>query len=352
MTMRLPSELEKLAREAIEKDASDLFLLPGEPPAMRLHHVIQRTEADPLTAEAVRAMAEEAIGSENLRQIGPRLGRFRRWCGSPGEYNLSICIARSHGDYTIALRIMPTRIFTVEEVKLPPAIVKAACSRHGLVVVSGPTGSGKTTAAYALIDHINATVDGCHICTVEEPSHILITAKKALVQQCEIGVDAPDALAGIQAAADQDLDVLYVGEVNDVEVLQACISVAETGHLVITQMHAAAPEDAISRIVDAFPDAVRETSRRALARVLRGVSGQLLLKRADGRGRVAAYGVIIPDEEMRQAIAEGRDFMARRSPWPEGCQTIEEHMQRLLAEGLVAEEAVAAARGTLAAYRP
>jgi len=352
MKTRLPSELERLVREAVDRDASDLFLIPGEPPAMRLRGVIERMDVDALTAEAVRSMAEEVIGRENLVQIGPKLARFQQWCGSPGEFNLSVCVARSHGDYTIAFRIMPTRIFTADEVSMPPAIVKAAAPLHGLIVLSGLTGSGKTTTVYALLDHINATAGGCHICTVEGPSHMLIPSKKALVQQREIGVDVPDALAGIQASADQDLDVLYIGDEADTEALLAGIGLADMGHLVITQMHATAPEDVISRIIDAFPDAARDLYRRMLARVLRAVSAQILLPRAGGKGRVPAYGILIPDEEMRQAIAEGRDFMERRTPWPEGCQTIAEHLQRLLGEGIVSEEAVGNAMDALAARMP
>ena len=352
MTTRLPSELEKLVREAVDKDASDLFLIPGEPPAMRLHGAVERTDVEPLSADTVRAMAEEVIGRENLVQIGPKLARFQQWCGSPGEFNLSICVARSHGDYTISLQILPTQILTVDEVSMPPAVVKAANSLGGLIVISGYTGSGKTTTAYSLVDHLNATVGGCHICTVEGPSHMLVPAKKALVQQREIGLDVPDAMAGIQAAADQDVDVLYIGDVSDPEALLACIGMADMGHLVITQTHAPRPEDAINGIIHALPDATREIHRRTLARVLRAVSAQILLRRADGKGRVPAYGVLIPDEEMRQAIAEGRDFMARRTPWPEGCQTISEHLQRLLAEGVVSKEAVTSALDTLAARCP
>jgi twitching motility protein PilT len=181
---------------------------------------------------------------------------------------------------------------------------------------------------------------------------MLVPAKKALVQQREIGVDVPDAMAGIQAAADQDVDVLYIGDVSDPEVLLACIGMADMGHLVITQTHAPRPEDAINGIIHALPDAAREIHRRTLARVLRAVSAQVLLRRADGKGRVPAYGVLIPDEEMRQAIAEGRDFMARRTPWPEGCQTIPEHLQRLLAEGVISKEVITGALETLAARCP
>jgi len=165
-----------------------------------------------------------------------------------------------------------------------------------------------------------------------------VAPKKALVQQREIGVDVPNALSGIEAARHQDLDVLLIGEIATVEELQACITTAETGHMVLTQLHAETPEGAIQRMIDVFPEDIRQVSRKALASVLRGVSAQRLLPKTDGKGRLAAYGVLIPDDEMRTAIAEGRDFMARKTPWPEGCQTMAEHIERLRAEGEITDE--------------
>ncbi len=337
MELKLTTRLEELIREAVARDASDLFLIPGEPPAMRLRGLIERTDADALAAEDVREMASAAVGEANLKRVGPELGTYKRWFGVAAECNVGICVARSHGDYTMTLRIMPTLIFTVEDMRFPEAMVKAALSPNGLVIVAGRVGSGKTTGLIGLVDHINATVDGCHICTVEGPSHMAIPAKKALVQQREVGVDAPSTLAGIEAAASQDLDVLMIGEIATVEELQAAITMAETGHLVLTQVHADSPEAAIQRMIDVFPEDIRAVSRKALAHVLRGVSAQRLMPTADGKTRVAAYGVLIPDDEMREAIAEGRDFMARKTPWPEGCQTMAEHIQQLLAEGTIDE---------------
>ena len=338
MAVKLPPELERLVREAVERDASDLFLIPGEPPAMRLQGCLERTEAEPLTADEIEQMATAAIGKENMARIGTEIGTFGRWCGSPGEYSASICVARTHGEYSIAFRVMLPYIPTIAEVSLPEAMIQAGQSPNGLVVFAGKVGSGKTTSLYSLVDHINGQT-ACHICTVEGHSHLYINPKKALVQQREVGVDVPNVLAGIEAAANQDLDVLLIGEITNVEELQAGITVAETGHLVITQLHPpASPEAAIQRMIDVIPEDVRAVSRAAIARVLRAVSAQILLPRADGAGRVAAYGVLIPDDEMRQAIAEGRDFMARKTPMPEGCQTIAQDVQRLQKEGVIAAE--------------
>jgi len=132
--------------------------------------------------------------------------------------------------------------------------------------------------------------------------------------------------------------VLLVSEIATVEELQACFTVADTGHLVLTQLHADSPEGAIRRMLDVFPDELRPTARKTLATTLRAVCAQRLLPRADGHGRVAAYGVLIPDAEMRTAISAGTDFMNRRLPWPEGCQTIAEHIHKLIADNVVSEE--------------
>ena len=160
----------------------------------------------------------------------------------------------------------------------------------------------------------------------------------AFVQQREIGSDVPDIVGGISAAIRQDPDVIMIGEIKCMEDLQAAVTAAEIGHLVMFQMHSKTPEDAIQKIMGVFPEDIRDVSRRAFARVLRGVSAQRLLPRADRPGRAAAYGVIIPDDEMRTAIAEGKDIMTRRKPMPEGCRTIADDVRRLLSEGVISEE--------------
>jgi len=350
MSKPLPEGLEILVREALERDASDVFLLPGEPISMRVRGIIERGSGAPLIPEEIHALAREAIGDDNLNKVGPELGQYRCWCGIPGDFNAGISVGRTHSEYSIVLRVMPARLFTVEELRVPPALIEAVLAPSGLVIVAGPAGSGKTTTAYTLVDHINAHVDGCHINTVEGPSHMCIPPKKAFVQQREIGVDVPNALEGVRVAAAQDLDVLFMGDIADGDVLLACVDLADTGNLVIAQMRAFTPTDAIQRLLDLFPNDIRLTARRDLARVLRAVSSQILVPAASNKGRLAAMGVLIPDNEMRAAIANGSDFMTRRSPWPEGCQTMTGHLDDMVASGLITSEAADQGRAIIASW--
>ena len=192
--------------------------------------------------------------------------------------------------------------------------------------------------AYSALEYINAN-SACHICTVEDPILTKLTPKKALIQQREVGADIPHTLAGIHAARKQDLDVLFVSEITCLKELQACITVAETGHLVIMVLNAVSkPEEVIQRLLDVFPEDLKDVSRQALAGVLLGVSTQRLLPRIDKQGSVAAYEVLIPDQEIRQAIAEGTDFMVRAAHLPKGCQTLEQDIWRLQKEGISSPE--------------
>jgi twitching motility protein PilT len=339
MKVNLTPRLEQLIEEAAERDASDIFLIPGEPPAMRVppSHKIERADTDPLTPEEVKEMAKAALGKKDLARIGKEVGETSRWCGRSTVVNATLTVSRSLGDYTIHVRLSPPRILTVDHIALPDSLRNILFSPSGLIIFTGLAGSGKSTTAYTAVDHINIHRP-CHICTVEDQVIVPIPAKKALVQQRCVGADVPNTLAGIQAAMRQDLDVLFINEIKTVEELEACISVAEQGHLVITVFHAAAtPEESVHRMIDVFPEDVRDVSRRAIAGCLRAVCAQRLLPKKD-KGRVAAYAVLIPDDEMRKAIAEGRDFMKRETPMPEGCQTMAEHIRRLHDEGVIGEE--------------
>lgn len=337
MIPSLSPELERLVRAALDADAGDLHLIPGEPPVLRVRGKLQRMEQEEISRETTREVAAMLIGEENMARVGSEIGEFQRSCGRPGEFNLSVAVARSRGGYTLAFRVAPCVIYAPEQLAMPKALIDAASAPCGLIVFAGLAGSGKTTLLYSLVDHINAN-EARHICTVEEPAHLCITPKKSLVQQREIGVDVPTRLAGIQAAMAQDLDVLMVGDVTNVEELQACLTVAETGHLVLTQLHADSPECAIRRILEVFPDEMRATAQKTLASVLQAVCVSRLLPRADGQGRVAAYGVLIPDQELCAAMASGTDFMSRKTPWPENCQTMKQDVERLLKQGTISEE--------------
>lgn len=337
MDTRLPKKVTELIAQALEQEATDLFLVPGEPPAMRIDGQLQRANTPALGADEVKEMAADILGEEELKRIGPELGEQHRSFPLPGDRNALFGVARSGGNYSIVVRLVAYELPTVEQIKLPEAVLEAASARSGLILFSGPVGSGKTTTMLSVLDHINATRQ-VHICTVEDPVFMRLRSKQAIIQQREVGQDVPTCLSGIHAAMQQDLDVLMVGELKTVEELTACISVAETGSLVLSQLHVGTAAAAIERVMDVFPPDLWEISRKALARSLRAVCAQRLLPRADSQGRVAAYDVLVPDQVIRDAIASGRPILSDEAPLPEGCLRMTDHIRQLEGEGVITPE--------------
>jgi|TARA_B100000315_G_C14580397_1_gene590175 Tfp pilus assembly pilus retraction ATPase PilT len=346
MTMIIPPELERLMREAVEREASDLFLIPGEPPTFRVNGQIERLERDPFTAEEITGVAVAVFGNDSLSRVGKETGVIRRSCHLDDQIYGRISLARAYGDYTISVARVGMVFMSVEELRLPAPMVDAVLAPYGLVVLCGGIGSGVYTCAYSLLDHHNAQCAD-HICTVEPIVLGRMTPKKAIVQQREIGIDVPDCLTGISAAMNQDPDVLYVSEIGSVEELQACITAAVTGHLVVTVLNLRiSPEAAVERLLDIFPEEIRDASRKDLAKVLRCVSSQRLLPKIGG-GREAAFGVLVPDDEMRGAIAEGRDVMDRKRGMPDGYRSISDDITRLRDEGVISKETATRTLGEL-----
>jgi twitching motility protein PilT len=337
MKRTLPPQLEKLVRMALRLNATDLFLLPDEPPVMRITGRIQRADADIFSAEDIEALVEAAFGKSVMEKIGTAVGEMHRSFSLPGEAHVVVCAARAGGDYTMSA-VLSRVWLSLAETGIPEAMLTAISAPYGLVIFAGSANSGKYMTAYSALEYINANT-ACHICTVEDPILAKLTPRKALIQQREVGLDIPHILAGIHAARKQDLDVLFVSEITRLEELQACITIAETGHLVILVVHAVStPEGVIQRLLDVFPEDMQDVSRRALAEVLLGVSTQQLFPRIDTQGTAIAYAVLIPDKEMRQAIADGKDFITRATPLPEGCQTKEQDIRRLQQEGLISSD--------------
>lgn len=330
--------MERSIGEALARQASDLFLIPGEPPLIRVSGAIERVEAPVVSREETAQIAEAALGPERLATLGPEVGEISTRNGLPEEANARMTVARSQGDVTLAVTFLHREIYTPEELAIPKALLQAVSMPSGLVVITGPTGSGMQTVAFSLIEYLN-TRCACHICTAEDPVQVRFTPKKAMIQQREVGVDVPDGLAGIRAALRQDVDAIFINELRTVEELQACFTAAETGHIVIAVLHiAVTPDEAIHRLIDVFPEDIRPASRRSLARVLRCVSAQRLIP-ALKKLRVAAYGILVPDGEMRNAIAEGRDWHQRVAPIPKECTVLADDIRRLEREGIIAADA-------------
>ena len=337
MTAKQETVLPLLLQEAHDRGASDLFLLPGEPPTFRVSGVLERSNSQVLTADEVEALATGLIGTERVKAIGREQSDVVTTCGVDGVVDGRACIARSLGSVTIVVRLLPRRLPTLQELDVPGVMQEMMYCPNGLIIISGPAGSGKTTTLLALLEHLNQT-RAEHIRTVENPLSYRLTPKKAIIIQQEVGSDTPSTLAGIKTAMLQDLDVLMIGELRTAEEVQACITAAETGHLVVVQVHADNPAHAITRMVDAMPEDLKAIFGRKLAAQLRVVLTQRLLPDVKG-GRVAAYALLIADNEMRQALQSGGDILTRRLPWPAGCQTMQEGVARLLAEGRIAQKA-------------
>lgn len=246
-------------------------------------------------------------------------------------------LAKSAGYYSICIRLTAERIsINLEVIAAPQVLADLLVAPNGLIVVSGPHGSGKTSTLLAMVEWINEN-RAVQICTVEDPLTCELEPKKALVQQREVGIDVPDVPAGIASALDQDVDVLMVAGRNTPESLSAALHAAEAGQLVLLQVHANTAEEALERIVEGSPETL---VRRILSQTLRGVICQRLLPRAP-RGRVASYQVLLPDDGLRAAIAKGESLARFGAP---GSFSMGEGIADLEAAGTISAETAAAAR--------
>jgi twitching motility protein PilT len=338
MVKKTKKSMSDILNLAIKSKATDLFFIPGEPPCLRIKGKIERTESDILSPEETMKMAEQILGGNRMKQIETELGEIHKSKQLyTKDYNLVFNVSRSKGNYTIAIQLIEAVLASPEDTRLPESVLKAAEKGFGIIIISGIVGSGKTTSAYSLVEYINRTLC-CHICTVEDPIYLSFTPKKAIIQQREVGTDVPDVLSGIRAAMRQDLDVLFIGDIRSIEELQACITMAETGHLVVTVMHATSPGDAIRRIVHIYPEDIRAAACKTLARTLAAVTTQRLFPRADKKGRVAAYDVLIPNDTIRRKIKKGQDIGDYSKAL--GCQTMNQAIHRLIQKGIISKDVV------------
>jgi twitching motility protein PilT len=337
MAIKQMKAFERILQEGFDRKASDVLMMPGEPVCFRVGGELIRAESEALYADHIKSIAEAAIGEERLKKDMAANGRSVTSCGIDGVGDGRMCVASSFGDYTIAVRLLPRQLPDIKATRVPAAVVEAAKSSSGLVIFAGPSGSGKTTTMLAVLEHLN-TIRAIHICTVEDPISYRMESKKAMVQQHEVGVDVPNVVAGIAAAMRQDLDVLLVSEMKRVEEVEATITAAQAGHLVMTQVHATSPEGAMARLMNVLPGESGDVLRRQLAESVRCVCLQILLPREDGKGRVAAYGVLVVDDEMRRAIAAGEDIHVKGRPLPKGYQRLASDVEKLWVEGAISKD--------------
>jgi twitching motility protein PilT len=299
----LPS-LERLLRELIERDGSDLHLKVGQPPVIRIHGVLKRLDYPPLTNENVKKFVFTVLGKERwsifLRELELDLAY-----NLPGVSRFRVNVFHQNDKIGAVFRAIPFQIKSIRELGLPPVVEKFCEFPRGLVLVTGPTGSGKSTTLAAMIDYINTT-RSCHIITIEDPIEFLHTDKKSVVNQRELGADTKSFAAALKHVFRQTPDVILVGEMRDLETIALAITAAETGHLVFATLHTTDAAQTIDRIIDVFPPEQQAQVRLQLSNTLQAVISQTLLPRADGKGRVAAFEILVCHSGVRNLIREGK----------------------------------------------
>ncbi len=297
------ASIDNLFRTVVKNDASDLHLAQGQPPKMRVHGAIQYINTEILTEENLSLLLKdicEDINWEKFTETGDL--DFAYELGEEARFRCNYY--RHVNGFGAIFRMIPQKMLTFEEMGLPEVLKTFADLNSGLVLVTGPTGSGKSTTLAAMIDHINANCFR-HIITIEEPIEFVHISKNSIIVQREVGVDVSSFGTALRDSGHGDYDVILVGEMRDLETISLAVSAAEAGNLVFGTLHTNSAAKTISRIIDVFPAEQQEQIRTMLSESLKGVVSQLLLKRKDGRGRVAACEILLHTRALAGIVREG-----------------------------------------------
>ena len=330
------AKIDALFKMMQQQGASDLHISTGAPPILRLHGEMARIKSPDLTNEQVKALLFEILDEEQVETFEATrdldfaysiegLARFR------GN------ILDTHRGIAAVFRIIPSEILTADQLKLPEGVRKMTRFNKGLVLVTGPTGSGKSTTLAAMIDLINSTRKE-HILTLEDPLEFIHQNKLSLLNQRQIGTHSLSFANALKAALREDPDIILVGEMRDLETIELAMSAAETGHLVFGTLHTNSAPKTIDRIIDVFPTDAQEQVRSMLGESLKGVVCQQLLKTADGKGRVAALEIMLGNAAVGNLIREGKTFQIPsiiQTARGEGMQLMDSHLMSMLDEGKI-----------------
>ncbi len=299
-------EISELLAATVEKGASDLHLTVGRPPTLRLYGSLQHLGEAVLTPQDTEHYAKSIMSDEHFQKL-QKTGSTDFGFAFQDKARFRVNVYKQKGCYGMALRQIPSKLLTLEEIGLPSVVKDILTRPRGLVLVTGPTGSGKTSTLSSMIDHINQSED-CHIITIEDPIEYYHTHKKSIITQRELGVDVSSFENGLRAALREDPDVILVGEMRDLETMEAAITAAETGHLVFGTLHTTGAARTMDRIIDAFPTTQQEQIRSQLSTAVLAVVSQMLLPRIDKKGRVAAFEIMITTPSIANLIREKKTF--------------------------------------------
>jgi len=297
--------IDKLLQAAVKQGASDIHIVVGQPPVFRLHGRMRKLETKTLESDDAVGLMKSITPERCQRELQERgSADFGFAFGDQARFRVSVF--KQRGNISMVLRQIPTDKLTPEQLGLPEAVVKLVLRPRGLFLVTGPTGSGKSTTLASLVNFVNETCDH-HIITIEDPIEFYHDHIKSTINQREVGVDVPSFSEALRRALRQDPDVILVGELRDLETIEAAISAAETGHVVLGTLHTNSAQGTVNRIIDAFPGNLQDQIRTQLSTSLIGVVAQTLIPRIGG-GRVAAYEVLIVTPGIANLIRENKTF--------------------------------------------
>lgn len=331
-------DIAELLAFTVQNRASDLHLSAGMPPMIRIDGDIRKVNLPPLSNDEVRALIYDIMNDRQRRDYEenlevdfsfelPNIARFR--------------VNAYHQDRGAAavFRVIPSKVLTLDEIHAPPVFRQIVDHPNGIVLVTGPTGSGKSTTLAAMIDHINERRP-VHILTIEDPIEFVHQPKKALINQRELHRDTHSFTNALRSALREDPDIILVGEMRDLETIRLALTAAETGHLVFATLHTNSAVKTVDRIVDVFPAEEKALIRAMLSESLRAVIAQTLLKKIGG-GRVAAWEIMIATPAIRNLIRENKVaqmYSVIQTSRKEGMQTLDQHLQELVQQGIISKQ--------------
>jgi twitching motility protein PilT len=330
-------DITTLLERVVELEGSDLHMLVGEPPTIRLHGGLHRMdEFGELTPEVTDDLMKQVAPPRAQAEMEEEMGAdFGFSFGDRARFRVSIFLQK--GTVALNMRLIPYRLRSFEELGLDPRIQKLLYAPRGLFLVTGPTGSGKTTTLATMIDFINTNRD-CHIITIEDPIEYYHTHKRSVITQREVGNDVPSFATGVIKALRQDPDVILVGEMRDLATISAAVTAAETGHLVFSTLHTTGADRTVDRIVDVFPFDQQDQIRTQLSGNLIAVLSQLLLPKAEGSGRVAIYEMMVATPAIQHMIRDKKThsiFSAIQTGQQLGMNTLDHSLWDRYSRGLI-----------------
>ena len=332
-------QIDRLLETVVKQNCSDLHLTTGRPPTVRLHGKLRSLQTKVLEADDMVGLMKSVTPEKNQQELQEHGSTdFGFAYGTAARFR--VAVFRQRGDVAMCLRLIPNQLLTFEQIGLPDICKELIRRPRGLFIVTGPTGSGKTTSLATMIDYINVNLDR-HIITTEDPIEYYHYHKKSIINQRELGTDVPSFAESLRRSLRQDPDVILVGEMRDLETMEAAIRAAETGHLVFATLHTTGAAGTITRIIDAFPSNQQSQVRVQLSTALIAVLSQVLLARIDKPGRIACYEFLLVTPAIANLIRENKTFRIDSSIQTGrkfGMQLLDDHLWQIYQDGLISAE--------------